>query len=977
MHLKIHLYIIAFSLLTLTGAIHINAANEHGPIGDIYYPRGGFNGWSAETPFTQIKAGLYEVNLKMAPGYHELKIANKGWRNLWCVKAMDDKALDFGKKYPLIKGKHGSRLWVKQTSSIKMLIDFRQEEPVLLIEQSALLSRSDSNPHQGAEEQSRLNYKTYDEKNESVTFSVEKTNSKYRSYSQSTTQILRDPVPQFSKYSEKPGFPRLRSGSLSFDALFALAQEECRLNSVEEIKDGNYNEGKPLAHSVFETGEKWHYVWTRDLSYAADLGLCFTDPHRVVNSLIFKTGRLRPEVAHKTSLNLVENGLQIVQDTGTGGSWPISTDRVSWAFGATKVLAYIKGEKRQAFARHAYDSLKNTLVIDRKAAFDQEDGLYSGEQSFLDWREQSYSKWILDDLASLGSAKSLSTNACHYQALALAAKLANEFGDHSSHKQFAEWANELKLAINEKLWLEDAGLYSSITAGHHDSAALHKFDWLGQSLVIITGIAGPERAQKIMQNYPHGPLGAPVIFPQQPDVSVYHNRAIWPFVTTYGLKAAARSKCSDVADRAYETLIRGAALNLSNMENLEWLSAQPLLLDTANPKLIGPEINSKRQLWSVGGYIGMVMDTLFGLKVKDAGLKCEPFITSRLRRSYLKESNKISLLNVNLRGKKIDITIHLAEINNDQGYYPVVSTSLNHRKVNSGIITWDSLLENNTIEVTLGSLKRDSLKAKVLSGDPYSKDAAHLFAPRVPEVESMERINNKIRLKIGKQERGGLSYKVYVNGKVVDSTLQTRASDVNGTVISLANRQKGYLSVVAFDERKQVYSHHSKPISLSLAKTIYVDDARVTAKPGLKLSNGPTPYLSNWGKTDERLLIKDIHISESGKYSFQCLYRNLQHRINLGITNGVKKAMLLNSKGDVVCERIIQMPHTKKEASHKWHLSTPLITDLKAGKYKLVLEDYINMSYLDTNESYGSSGGIDGAVNCIDLRGYSISHIKN
>jgi hypothetical protein len=39
------------------------------------------------------------------------------------------------------------------------------------------------------------------------------------------------------------------------------------------------------------------------------------------------------------------------------------------------------------------------------------------------------------------------------------------------------------------------------------------------------------------------------------------------------------------------------------MENLEWLSGQPLLLDDpGKPELIGPVINSRRQLWSVGAY---------------------------------------------------------------------------------------------------------------------------------------------------------------------------------------------------------------------------------------------------------------------------------------------------------------------------------------------------------------------------------------
>jgi hypothetical protein len=33
-------------------------------------------------------------------------------------------------------------------------------------------------------------------------------------------------------------------------------------------------------------------------------------------------------------------------------------------------------------------------------------------------------------------------------------------------------------------------------------------------------------------------MGAPVIWPQQIGMPVYHNRAMWPFVTGYGLRAA-------------------------------------------------------------------------------------------------------------------------------------------------------------------------------------------------------------------------------------------------------------------------------------------------------------------------------------------------------------------------------------------------------------------------------------------------------
>lgn len=41
------------------------------------------------------------------------------------------------------------------------------------------------------------------------------------------------------------------------------------------------------------TGANWPYVWTRDVAYAADLGLTPLDPARMRNTLDFKTSDRR------------------------------------------------------------------------------------------------------------------------------------------------------------------------------------------------------------------------------------------------------------------------------------------------------------------------------------------------------------------------------------------------------------------------------------------------------------------------------------------------------------------------------------------------------------------------------------------------------------------------------------------------------------------------------------------------------------
>jgi hypothetical protein len=101
-----------------------------------------------------------------------------------------------------------------------------------------------------------------------------------------------------------------------------------------------------------------------------------------------------------------------------------------------------------------------------------------------------------------------------------------------------------------------------------------------------------------------------VIWPERADQPIYHNRAIWPFVSAYALRAA--RAVDDPARIAHElrSIMRGAALSGSNMENYE-LATQSTHVDEG--KLSGPVVDSPRQLWSVAAYLDMVSEGVFGL----------------------------------------------------------------------------------------------------------------------------------------------------------------------------------------------------------------------------------------------------------------------------------------------------------------------------------------------------------------------------
>lgn len=789
-------------------------------------------------------------------------------------------------------------------------------------------------------------YPTWDGKQETVRYATPDAGAALRSYTQSTTMRVREGGKQAINYSESAAVPTVRSGNLAFDALFALAGAEMKLDSVSEIRDGSYNGGNAIPCECFETGELWHYVWTRDLSYAASLGLGMLDPQRTRNSLEFKLADYRDGVQGGLHAVNNDNGYQIVQDTGSGGSWPVSTDRVTWAFGADEALKALPPDERKAFAEKALRALRNTLENDRIAIWDAADGLYNGEESFLDWRDQTYAAWMPDELSFMATSKALSTNAAHYKALTLAAQLAAEQGDAGAAARYSGWAADLKAAINRRFWQADSGMYSSVTAGHFDGAALYKYDWLGQSLAIVTGIADQRQARSILAHYPHGPLGAPVIWPQQSQTAVYHNRAIWPFVTAYGLKAAAISGNVAVADAAYATLMRGAATNLSNMENLEWLSGQPMLDDG---KLSGPVVNSRRQLWSVGGYLGMVVGSVFGVQTTNEGIALRPFITAKLRREAFAGSDAITLNNLALRGKRITVRLLLPAAARTDGYYAVDGVTLNGKPA-SATLAWDALGADNTIEIRLGKLLPGEQAKRGVIAKPLVQDAA-VYAPAEPRIVKLERGSYgyptlHIAGGAAPDAGAGIVYNVYRNGQVAGARISA-ATWADRNALPADNLCYAVEAVYTSSGNR---SHHSMPVCLDDGQEIAI------ARPA-------------WGAPDDSFA-QELRIDREGSYAIQIKYRNTAHQINLGVSGGVKWAALKDSAGNTVANGVVQLPHSPADQGAKY--STPLRASLKPGAYTLQLADFYNMSYMRNNATYSDAGGVKGPSNQFDIHGVRV-----
>ena len=371
------------------------------------------------------------------------------------------------------------------------------------------------------------------------------------------------------------------------------------------------------ADQTWRTGESWGGVWTRDVSYSILLAMSY----------------MHPEISKNSLLHKVRNGM-IIQDTGTGGSYPISTDRIIWAVAAWQIYL-VTGEKE--WLAQAYNIIKNTLLQDEQIIYNPKTGLVKGESSFLDWREQEYPRWMQP--ADIYESECLGTNAVHYQANIIAAQMAAELGDKTYKLHFEKNAECIQNGINNCLWMENKGFYAQYLYGRNHDIRSPRSETLGESLCILWEIATPEQSDKIISSVVQTPYGNSCFYPQIPNIAPYHNDAIWPFVQSYWMWAAAKTGNEAAVTESIAAIYRAAALFTTNKENF---------IDENGD--FHTDTNSNNMLWSIAGSLSIVHRIFFGITFEKDQLTFAPFIPQNLM-------GKKNLKNFKYRKATLDIEI--------------------------------------------------------------------------------------------------------------------------------------------------------------------------------------------------------------------------------------------------------------------------------------------------------------------------------
>ncbi|MGH9381960.1 MAG: glycogen debranching protein [Thermoanaerobaculia bacterium] len=642
-------------------------------------------------------------------------------------------------------------------------------------------------------------------------------------------------------------FPAYRSPQILVDALHRLA--------LEELLELRRDDG------TLDAGGRWPGVWTRDLAWSTLLALALVAPEEVRNGLLAR----------------VDGDGRIIQDSGTGGSWPISTDRVAWAPAALELYA-ATGDRE--WLRTAYDVIRRSAEADLEVAFDPATGLFRGESSFLDWREQSYPGWM--DAKDIGASQALGTNVLHYATYRVLARMARLLGE--PHERWEEIAGAVRRGLNTHLWQPDRGIYGAYRYGRlFPSVAPHP-EMLGEALAVVLGAADGERSRQIASHTPVVPFGVPSFWPYIPDVPPYHNVGVWPQVVGFRAWAAAEAGNQAAVEHALASLYRAAGLFLTNKEN--WVAA--------TGHFEGTEVNSDRFQASAAAQLATVYRVLFGIRLHEDRMELRPFVP----KPY---DGTRTLTNLRYRDARLTITVH------GFGDTPR-AIQFDGRPIPRAEIPAD-LTGAHTLEITLN----DSL-----ASPPRSvRFVDNSYAPPAPQVELVDGgilwhpVNDALR------------YVVYRNGRRLGVTEATdfRATEADG----VAEYQ-----VQAVDQRG-LASFLSEPLPLGPAAATRLIEP---APHLLESTEGGYEGAGYARFTAERLISLDLPVSVTvaGPYAIDVRYANGSGPISYGDKAAVRT--LLVDGETVGC---LLLPQRGAARWDDWGYSNALRVRLAPGPHVLTL----------------------------------------
>lgn len=608
--------------------------------------------------------------------------------------------------------------------------------------------------------------------------------------------------------SSAPKFTAANSPLL--EAVYNLSVEESILNQFES-KYG----------TAFYTGVNWKKVWTRDTAMACQYSLADIFPQIALNCA-------KEKVVGTKGLETFE------EDTGSGGSYPVSTDKIITMLSVWEIYLST-GDK--SVLEYFYPIAKNTIEQDLNVAYDEHSKLYKGETCGTDWRDQTYPDWVSETiqngLPNIAESKAASVNIIYTRVFEIMSRCASILNkDANESKMWKDMSESLEKSISERLWSDDLSVYAAWEyPSYMGSPLAYKADVISNGYATMFDVGTEKQIKSILENYPLVTYGAPTVYPQKQGTlhnanKVYHNRGVWPGWEATLMLGAKQHGYNEVSEEIFNSCVRGAAEYLTNKEVIDFTTGQGL--------------ESDRQLWSIAATLSGYYKVLFGMEYSEDGLSFKPFIPSWCKGPFTLSSYPYqkAKLNITLSGEGDTIS----------------KITVDGKEVSADYIFPSNATGTHNIEITVTD-------SKVTHKMNLNDEKNHVVCPSLPKLSYSNGV-------LTFEKQAGLTYKLFDGTQYIDLTTNTYKVDTS------VYRCYSLVSI----SKDGVWSEFSKPIQVGPSKTKIKIEAESGTYKKANLKTSPSGY-SGSGVVDDTMtntypVIVNANIETEGVYLLSCVYNN-------------------------------------------------------------------------------------------------------
>ena len=403
---------------------------------------------------------------------------------------------------------------------------------------------------------------------------------------------------------------------------------------------------------------------------------------RLYCSIYLSLAALKPQQSMATLKSLVDRDTIIMQREG---QWPVVSDHIGWATAAWEVY---KATGDRQWLNYSKRAIEKTLSINDKVLLDHGTGLIHGA-GYTTSKPLGVRRMTWMGYNDMFACMSLGNNILTAHAYAILNAMCDELGIENTYDKDAQ---RLKDAINQHLWNEDKGFYSSFLYGMAFPRQAPVTDNTSQAMCVLWGIADDDRAENLIANTPVSDKGVNVTYPANNPLEPYFSNSSWATTQALWNLAAAYVGNENALRRGLGALYRAQALYQSRGIHMKDVNIDELGTSASDA--------------------AMVLRVFLGMEYKPEGIEFTPMVPEGMPGKKTLKS---------LRYRQADIDFTLDGTGND-----IASITLDDQPMESAFLPND-IQGHHHIVITLIPGKNSNQKVTIHNNE--------VILPPTPTVE--------------------------------------------------------------------------------------------------------------------------------------------------------------------------------------------------------------------------------------------------